>query len=122
MRTLILAATLALAPAFASAADMSGAWAVSGTFGSMGVKFSLVCHFTQSGAKFSGPCKDPQQAAPNATSGATSGSNVEFAYDTVYMGVNVHLDYKGQVQPGGAISGGIDAGTVQGAFTASRAK
>ncbi|HUO11435.1 MAG TPA: hypothetical protein VMU37_01640 [Caulobacteraceae bacterium] len=122
MKTLILAAALALAPAVASAADMSGAWAVSGTFGGMGVKFSLVCHFTQSGPKFSGPCKDPQQATPNATTGTTSGPNVEFAYDTVYMGVNVHLDYKGVVGPGGAISGGIDAGTVQGAFTASRAK
>jgi hypothetical protein len=122
MKTLLLALGLALAPAVASAADMGGAWAVNGTFNTMGIKFNLVCHFTQVGTKFSGPCKDPQQATPNAASGAVDGANVEFAYDTVYMGVNLHMIYKGVAQPNGVISGGIDTGTVQGAFTAARTK
>jgi hypothetical protein len=122
MKKLLVAFVIALTPAVASAADMGGAWAVDGAFITMGIKFSLVCHFTQSGTKFSGPCKDPQQATPNAASGAVNGPNVEFVYDTVYMGVNLHMDYKGVVQPNGAISGGIDTGTVQGAFTAARTK
>jgi len=122
MKKLVLALGLALAPAVASTADMSGAWAVDGAFSTMGIKFSLVCHFTQSGEKFSGPCKDPQQASPNAASGAVNGANVEFAYDTVYMGVNLHMVYKGVAQPDGAISGGIDTGTVQGVFSALRTK
>ncbi|HTX48221.1 MAG TPA: hypothetical protein VME40_02410 [Caulobacteraceae bacterium] len=126
MKKLLMAVAFALAaaaaPAIASAADMGGAWAVDGAFSTMGIKFSLVCRFTQSGAKFSGPCKDPQQATPNAASGAVNGANVEFVYDTVYMGVNLHMDYKGVVQPNGAISGGIDTGTVQGTFTAARTR
>jgi hypothetical protein len=122
MKKLLLVLVLALTPAIASAADMGGAWAVDGAFSTMGIKFSLVCHFTQAGTKFSGPCKDPQQATPNAASGAVNGANVEFAYDTVYMGVNLHMDYKGVVQPNGAVSGGIDTGSVQGAFTAARTK
>ena len=126
MKKLLLVLGFALAaavvPTMASAADMGGAWAVDGAFSSMGIKFSLVCHFAQVGTKFSGPCKDPQQAAPNAASGSVNGANVEFAYDTVYMGVNLHMVYKGVAQPDGAISGAIDTGSVQGAFTAARAK
>ena len=111
-----------LAPTLAHADGMAGPWAVNGAFDSMGVKFSLVCNFTQVGAKISGPCKDPQQPSPNSASGSVSGPNVEFAYDTVYMGVSVHLTYKGVMAANGAISGGIDAGTVQGTFTAARAR
>ncbi len=123
MKKLLIAGViaLALAPTLASAADMNGNWAVAGAFDGMGVKFNLACHFTQgAGGKFSGPCKDPQQAAPNAVSGSIAGTAVTFAYDTTYMGVNVHMTYKGVLAANGAIAGGIDAnnGTATGSFTA----
>ena len=122
MKKLILAAVVALSPVAASAAPLTGAWAFTGAFSSMGINFALNCRFTQTGGALSGPCRDPKQPADVQATGSVAGANVTFAYDTNYMGVAVHLVYKGVLQPNGSIAGGVDAGTVQGTFSGARSR
>ncbi|MGH6955345.1 MAG: hypothetical protein ACREEW_01615 [Caulobacteraceae bacterium] len=119
MKSLVIAAALILAPAAASAADLSGVWTVNGDFSGM-IKYTLTCTLTQTpDGKLSGPCKGAEGAADQST-GSVSGSAVDFAYDTTYQGGPVHLDYKGQVQPDGSLKGTVDAGGPQGTFTATK--
>ena len=120
MKKLLLAAALALAPIAASAADISGDWTVNGAFDSMGVKYTLTCTFAVDAAgKLTGPCKGDQ--GDLTATGAVTGGNVEFAYDTTYQGTPVHLDYKGAVGADGSITGTVDTGGPQGTFTATKA-
>ena len=118
-RLLIAAAVLALTPAAALAADLSGAWKINGSFDSMGITYSLTCTLTQTGSALAGPCKGPAGEDIKAT-GSFDGANAVISYDTTYQGAPVHLDYKGTVQPDGSLKGAIDAGAVQGTFTAAK--
>lgn len=120
MKTLLIAAAaLALAPAAARAADLSGPWKVHGVFDSV-INYTAVCTFHQAGASLSGPCVDPQNDTNAQARGAVNGAAVEFAYDTNFNGLTVHLDYKGDLQPDGTIKGVIETGGTAGAFTANR--
>ena len=118
-KLLIAAAVLALTPVAAFAADLSGAWKINGNFDSMGVTYSLTCTLTQTGAALAGPCKGPQGEDIKAT-GSFDGTTATISYDTTYQGTPVHLDYKGALQPDGTLKGAIDAGAVQGTFTAAK--
>ena len=118
-RLLVAAAVLALSPVAALAADLSGAWKINGSFDSMGVTYSLTCTLTQTGTTLAGPCKGPQGEDIAAT-GSYDGTNAVISYDTTYQGTPVHLDYKGTVQADGSLKGAIDAGAVQGTFTATK--
>lgn len=118
-RLLIAAAVLALSPAAALAADLSGAWKINGSFDSMGINYSLTCTLTQTGSALAGPCKGPQGEDIKAT-GSVDGATAVISYDTNYQGAPVHLDYKGAVQSDGSLKGTIDAGAAQGAFTAAK--
>lgn len=119
MKTLLIAAAIVAAPLAASAAGLSGAWTINGSFDSMGIKYAVTCTLADAGGKLSGPCKGPQGEAINA-SGSEGAGKFDLAYDTTYMGSPVHLDYKGDIKPDGTVAGTIDAGAAQGAFTAAR--
>ena len=119
-RLLIAAAALALAPASALAADLSGVWKVHGEFTGV-ITYTATCTFKVVGASLTGPCVDPQNNTNVVAKGAVNGANVEFGYDAVFTGLSVHLDYKGAVQPDGTLRGVIDTGGgPQGTFTATR--
>ena len=119
MKKLFIAgALLALAPAVASAADLSGAWKIDGAFDAMGIKYSITCQLKDDGGKLSGPCKS-DQGDVQATGTEGDGKAV-ISYDTTYNGGPVHLDYKGDVQSDGTIKGVIDAGGAQGTFSAAK--
>jgi len=119
VKRLLIAAAMAVAPIAASAADLSGDWTVNGSFKDMGVSYTLACTFAVDGSgKLSGPCKS--DTGDVAATGTTDGTAIEFAYDTTYNGGPVHLDYKGTVQSDGSLSGTIDTGGPQGAFTATK--
>jgi hypothetical protein len=119
MKVMLFAAALALAPVSALAADASGAWTVNGAFGDE-IKYTAACTFKQDSAgKLAGSCKQADQPDAAAT-GQVDGSKVEFTYDTTYQGSPYHLDYKGDLQPDGSLSGTVDAGGPQGTFTAKR--
>ncbi|HVM99491.1 MAG TPA: hypothetical protein VMT68_04675 [Caulobacteraceae bacterium] len=119
MKSLIIAAVLACAPAAALAADESGTWNVSGAFGEA-IKYTSVCTLKQDDAgKLTGSCKGTQNEDAAAT-GAVTGTSVEFAYDTTYQGSPVHLDYKGDLQSDGSLKGTVDTGGAQGTFTATK--
>jgi len=120
MKTLLIAAAVAFAPAAALAADLSGAWTVNGAFGDE-IKYTAACTFKEDSAgKLSGGCRQQDATADAPATGAVDGSKVEFAYDTTYQGSPYHLDYKGDLQADGTISGTVDAGGPQGVFTAKR--
>lgn len=119
MKRLLFAATIALAPITAFAADLSGSWTVNAAFDSMGIKYALPCTFAvDSGGKLTGKCTSDQGEVD--PTGTVSGSAVEFGYDTTYQGSPVHLDYKGTVQADGSLSGTVDTGGPQGTFTATK--
>lgn len=118
MKTFLLAAVIACAPGVVLAQDLSGSWAIAGSFDSMGIKYNITCTLTQdSTGKLAGPCKGPMGEALTAA-GAVTGTTVELAYDTTYQGAPVHLDYKGDVQTDGSWKGTIDTGGPQGTFAA----
>ena len=120
MKKLLLAAAIACVPSIVLAQDLSGSWAILGSFDSMGIKYNVTCTLTQDGAgKLAGPCKGPMGEAL-AAAGAVTGTSVELAYDTTYQGAPVHLDYKGDVQSDGSLKGTIDTGGPQGTFTATK--
>jgi hypothetical protein len=118
-KLLIAAAALALTPAGALAADLSGVWKVHGQFTGV-ISYTAVCTFSQAGSKLSGHCVDPQNHTNVEAKGAVNGGAVEFVYDASFNGLAVHLDYKGAMQPDGTLKGLIDTGGPQGAFTANR--
>jgi len=125
VKKLILAAVIACAPAMASAADLSGAWTINGTFASMGVSYTVTCKLAQDASgKLTGPCDGANNEHDTATGAVTTGADgkpmLELAYDTNYQGTPVHLDYKGAAQADGSFAGTIDTGGPQGAFTAVR--
>ena len=121
MKSIIIAAVLACAPAAALAADLSGVWTVNGAFGEA-IKFSSVCTLKEDAAgKLTGACKGTQQEDA-ATTGAVTGATAAFGYDTTYQGSPVHLDYKGDVQADGSLKGTVDAAGGEGTFTATVAK
>ncbi|HUZ13532.1 MAG TPA: hypothetical protein VMU93_11835 [Caulobacteraceae bacterium] len=121
-KMLIGAALLALAPAIAAAADMSGAWKIDGAFDAMGINYTVTCKLAEgAGGALAGPCTGSQGEAIKATGKVSpDGKTVELAYDTTYNGGPVHLDYTGAVQPDGSLKGAVDAGAAQGTFTATR--
>jgi hypothetical protein len=120
VKRLLIAATalMAMAPAAAFAADLSGSWTINGNFNDQ-IKYSLTCALKQTGTALAGPCKGPQGEAITAT-GSYDGTNAVISYDTTYQGNPVHLDYKGTVQADGSLAGTIDAGGAQGTFTATK--
>ena len=60
MKTLLLAAAIACAPAALLAADMSGAWTINAAFDSMGIKYTVTCQLKDDGTgKLSGPSQQP---------------------------------------------------------------
>ena len=121
MKKLLIAALLAAAPIAASAADISGAWAINASFDSVGIKYSVTCTLVQDvSGKLTGPCKDDQGNNSPAT-GTLTGTSLVLAYDTSYGGNPYHLTYKGDVQADGSLKGTVDAsGQVQGAFTGTK--
>jgi hypothetical protein len=130
MKTLIIAAALALAPVAASAdsmaampsapaKDMSGAWKIDGAFGDA-IKYTLTCTLKQDGMKLSGPCSNSLGGDPVSATGSVDGAKVVLSYDTTYQGSPVHLDYKGDTQADGTLKGVIETGMAEGTFTGAK--
>lgn len=120
MKALLIAgALIALAPAAAVAADLSGSWKIDGAFDAMGIKYQVTCDLKEDGGKLAGACKGPQGEAIQATGSEGDGKAV-ISYDTTYNGSPVHLDYKGDEQADGTLKGIIDAGAAQGTFSAAK--
>ena len=119
-RTLLVAATaLALLPAAARAADLSGVWKVHGVFTGV-IDYTAVCTFKVVAGALAGPCIDPANKTNVEAKGTVKTGAVEFGYVATFNGLTVHLDYKGAVQPDGSLKGTIETGGPQGAFTARR--
>ncbi len=128
MKKLLIMAAAAGAlvlPGLANAADVSGAWKVTVSFGDM--TFHTNCNFTQAAAALTGTCisadMPPEgQPAPKpaAVTGTVDGSNVAFGYDITLGDMPIHLDYKGVLDSDTSMKGNIGAGDMQIPFTATK--
>ena len=116
-RTLAIALVALGAPIAASAADLSGTWAVNGDFGSK-LRYTLVCVLKSDGQALSGPCATIQGRA-RRTGGHLDGDKMTFSYTTDYNGSGEHLTYSGAVQPDGVVKGVVDTGGSKGEFQAT---
>ncbi len=101
-----------------SAADHSATWKVDVNINDQ-FKYVLVCTFRSEGERISGPCAVAQGSTLQA-SGTADASHLRLAYDTVYEGKPVHVDYTGTLQTDGSLAGAVKAGTAAGTFTAAR--
>jgi len=125
-KLLILAAVGALGlPGLANAADVSGAWKVTVTFGDM--TFHTNCAFTQAAAALTGTCTPADPPAdgapapkPATVTGSVDGSNVKFGYDIMLGDMPLHLDYLGTLKSDTEMNGNIGAGDMQIPFSATK--
>ncbi len=118
MKTLLVALAVLGTPAAASAADLSGTWAVKSTFGSQ-IDYTLVCVFKSVGGSIVGPCANTQGPTLRTT-GRTTATGMSFKYFTNYNGGGVYLKFRGANQPDGSVRGVVDAGSSTGQFEATR--
>ncbi len=115
MRKMLIAAVLALGtPPAASAADLSGTWAVKTDLGPR-FKYTLLCALSADSGHLSGPCAATTGPILRSA-GHLVGDRMRFGYDTDYNGSGPHLDYRGTVQPGGTVKGTVENRLATGAF------
>lgn len=102
LRNLLAAA--AVVPVIASAAEISGTWALENTFNG---RVSVVnCTLVQKGEALSGSCKPdvPGMEAANLT-GTIKGSSAKWGYDLVFNGKPARVDYEVTLAADGSMAG-----------------
>ena len=106
MKIVYFVAAVALAPAFASAADFSGTWKLDNTFN--GKVSSIHCTLMQTGDALSGSCK-PDIAGMEASklTGTVKGSMAKWGYDLVFNGKPARVDYEVTLTADGSLSGNL---------------
>jgi len=97
----------------ASAADLSGTWAVKGDIA--GNPVEPTCTFKQAGAALTGKCGAGDNAG-DISNGAVAGTNVSWTW----AAGGYSLDFKGTADSDKSMKGSIDVGGGQGTFTASK--
>lgn len=115
------AAAVLLAPAAASAADLSGSWKLELSIA--GMMFETTCQMTQAGAAITGSCTGADPAAggkPTVLTGTVDGSTAKFAYDITYQGNPMHVAYTGAMKSDTAMDGAVDVQIAQGTFTGAK--
>ena len=121
MKTMLAAAALALAlpsMAFASTADVAGAWNI--TLTTPQGALPVTCTLTQAVAAVSGTCGGGMMASAPAT-GTVTDSDFTLVYDVEFSGSPLHVVYTGRLQPDGAIAGTFVAGPYAGTFSGTKA-
>jgi len=105
-------ATMALMGA-ASAADLSGTWAVKGDIA--GNPVEPTCTFKQAGGALTGKCGAGDNAG-DISNGTVAGTNVAWTWSAG----GYSLDFKGTADSDKSMKGSIDVGGGQGTFTATK--
>lgn len=96
----------AIAPALASAADISGTWKFDNTFnGNVSV---INCTLVQAGAALSGSCKpDAQGMEASKLTGTIKGSEAKWGYDLVFNGRPARVDFEMKLAADGSLAGNL---------------
>ena len=116
-RLLAIAAILAVAPAMALAADLSGAWKLD--LSVQGQTSTVSCAFTQTGNSISGPCVGA--GGSHDATGTIDGDKVVFAYDTTIQGQPLKVTFTAEMQADGTLKGNADIGGMMAApFTGKK--
>jgi hypothetical protein len=97
---------VALVPAVASAADISGTWKLENTFN--GTVSVINCTLVQKGEALSGSCKPdvPGMEAAELT-GTIKGSEAKWGYDLVFNDKPARVDYEVKLAPDGTLAGNL---------------
>jgi hypothetical protein len=120
MRKLCLfAAVAAMAPAAASAANVTGAWKLDVDVGGQAVP--VACNFTQNGTALTGTChrSDTDEKAA-AVTGTVDGSAAKFAYDIAFQDMPLHIAYTATLASDTAMSGSLDVAGQTGSFKGAK--
>jgi hypothetical protein len=113
-----LALLLCLLFASPAAAQLVGAWHVTGQIA--GNAFTVDCQFTPDAAGFGGVCVDAANGKWHVLSrGSVSGSQVQWSYPASYMMMGFSVTYTGTLS-GGSMTGTVTAAGRKGNFTAAR--
>ena len=92
---LVLAFTLAAAPAFA--ADVDGKWA--GTISTPGGEFPVAFEFKSDGTKLTGTTVSPDGMSINIKDGKIDGDKITFGVSFDFGGMALDIAYSGVVTP-----------------------
>jgi hypothetical protein len=118
MKTLLIAAAaLVLAPAVASAADLSGMWKLNLNIADMAIP--LGCTLSQSGGALTGTC-DGADGKPCQVTGTVDGTKVAFAYDTTFQDMPMHVAYTGEMKSDTSMAGAVAVPGASGTFTGTK--
>ena len=108
----VAVATIALAGA-ASAADLSGTWAVKGDIAGNAVE--PTCTFKQAGGDLTGKCGAGDNAG-DISNGKVAGKDISWTWSAG----GYSLDFKGTADSDKEMKGSIDVGGGTGTFTAAK--
>ncbi len=115
----LIAIAVLLAPAAASAADLSGAWKLVVMVADMTVPIS--CTFADASGALTGTCNRTDQAeSPSALTGTLDGAKAKWAYDVKFQDMPLHIEYAGDLSSDTAMTGTISVAGQSGTFTASK--
>ncbi|HLG88837.1 MAG TPA: hypothetical protein VKZ79_16740 [Alphaproteobacteria bacterium] len=113
MKLIFAVATATLVAGVASAADLSGTWAVKGDIAGNAVE--PTCTFKQAGGALTGKCGTGDNSG-DISNGTVSGTNVAWTWSAG----GYSLDFKGTADSDKSMKGSIDVGGGSGTFTATK--
>jgi len=108
----LLMLVVAAAPFTVRAADLSGAWHLTGAIAN--VNIDRVWTIRQSDNKIEGPCKN--QMGETALSGEVKGADVTWKYQANYQGSKVSLVFTGALVSDVEIKGTISTAEADGSY------
>jgi hypothetical protein len=119
MKTLVVAAVL-IAPAIASAADLSGAWKVSSSVGATPI--TVDCALLQKDKALGGACAPGTgPAGPAAFSdGVVDGNHASWGYDVTFNGAPAHVGFKAEITSDTTMTGTLELSGRPSPFTATK--
>ena len=119
MKTLVIIAAVLLAPAAASAADLTGAWKVASSVGTTAI--TVNCNLVQTGHALSGTCAPATgDAGPTALTGWVEDDHALWGYDVTFRGQPAHVGFIADIKPDGTLSGALELAGKPSPFTAAR--
>ena len=103
MKSILLAAAVVLAPGFALALDLSGAWTASSSVGTTPI--TVACTLLQKGEVLTGTCTPGGGQAGPAFTGTVKGAHANWGYDVMFRGQPGHVGFEADASSDTAMAG-----------------
>jgi hypothetical protein len=118
MKSVLLAAAVLLAPSFALAQDLSGAWNISSSVGTTPI--TIACTLAQKGEVLTGNCTPAGGELGPAVTGEVKGAKASWGYSVVFRGNPGTVAYEADVTSDSAMTGTLKLNGRPSPFTAVR--